>query len=84
MAYINKLHNHGQSSKNTHGPTLFPNINIEHEVTFEYTNPAFESAIGSPETHMETWFHVPNEEFTETHCITWAYAKQVGRLPTTS
>jgi hypothetical protein len=84
MDYINTLHNHDQSSENTLGPTLFPNINPEQEVTFEDTNPAFKSATGSPKTHTETWFPVPYEEFTETRHITRAYTKQLGKLPTTS
>jgi hypothetical protein len=78
------LHNHGQSSERNPILTLFPHRNPEQEITYEDTNPNFESATGSPETHTETWFHVPQEEFIETHCITHAYTKLLGKLPTTS
>jgi hypothetical protein len=43
----------------------------------------FGSVVGSPKTQTKTWFPVPYEEFTETCCITRAYAKLLGKLPTT-
>ena len=44
----------------------------------------FKSASASPEIHSQTWFHIPQEELHETHRITRAYAKLLGKLPTTS
>jgi hypothetical protein len=62
---------------------MFPHINLERDVTFEETNPTFRNVVGNPKTQIETWFLVPYEEFTETHPINRAYAKFLGKLPTT-
>jgi hypothetical protein len=35
MAYINDLHNRNQYLENNHGPTLFPGINFEQEVSYK-------------------------------------------------
>jgi hypothetical protein len=59
MAYINGLYNHNQCVENIPSSSMFPNNNPEQEVIYEDTNPNFESARGSPETHLETWFRVP-------------------------
>jgi hypothetical protein len=59
MAYINALHTHDQSYENTFVLTLFPRINLEYDITFEDTNPTFESVVGSPETQIETRFSIP-------------------------
>jgi hypothetical protein len=84
MAYINDLHNRNQSSGNNPTPSLFPRVESEQEVTYEDSKPNFGSASGSLETHSETWFRIPREEFSETHRITRAYTKLLGKLPTTS
>jgi hypothetical protein len=63
---------------------LFPRVESEQEVTYEDSKPNFGSASGSPEIHTETWFHIPQEELHETRRITRAYAKLLGKLPTTS
>jgi hypothetical protein len=47
-------------------------------------NPNLGSASGNLETNSETWFWVPQEEFSKTHLITHAYTKLLGKLPTTS
>jgi hypothetical protein len=84
MDYINDFHNHGQYNERNPILTLFPRSSPEHEITYEDMNPNLESIIGSPKTHKETWFHVPQEEFSYTLHITRAYAKLLGNLPTAS
>jgi hypothetical protein len=59
----------------------FPHISFEQEITFEDSNPTFESAIASLENQPEAWYHIPNKAFFETCCITCLYAKLLGQLP---
>jgi hypothetical protein len=84
MAYINNCIITISLLKTTLVPLFSLSINLEQEITYEDTNPNFDSATGSPETHSETWFHVPQEEFSETHHITCTYTKLLGKIPTTS
>jgi hypothetical protein len=70
MAYLNVLHNHNQYLENNLGPTIVPWYQSEQEFTYEDTNPIFESATGSPESHSKTWFHLPQEYLLETLRIT--------------
>jgi hypothetical protein len=61
-----------------------PHIPSEQEITFEDSNPTFESVVGNPETNPKSWYIVPNTEFVETRCITHYFAKLLGRLPIAS
>ena len=84
MSYINDICNQNQSSQRNPGPTLLPLFNYKQDITYKYMKLNFNSSIGNPETHSETWFCRPQEDFYETHCITHTYAKFLGKLPTTS
>jgi len=84
MDSVNFWQMHNQSFDNIHVQQCMPHIPSDKDITFEDSNPTFESDFASSKSHSVAWHLVINEQFSKTWHFTLSYNKLLGWVPTSS